>query len=166
MNQDQIIYQRTAQGETALMARRSDLGPALNSLLVLVNGKTTREDLMTLVTRLGAPANSLSMLEVGGYIQPRNAPGAPAAVTANDSPNKDVTITDTERRTKLYQHLIEAATQHLGLTGFIYHLKVEKAVTLQDLSNLVGPLGKAIAKAKGMETANAFMKIVRPLAIG
>ena len=34
MNQDQTIYQRTAQGETALMARRSDLGPALNSLLV------------------------------------------------------------------------------------------------------------------------------------
>ena len=164
MNQDQVIYQRTALGETALMARRSDLGPALNSLLVLVNGRTTREDLMTVVTRLGAPANSLSMLEVGGYIQPRNSSGAPVAIATGDTPDQAVTLTDTERRARLYQHLIGAAKQHLGLTGFIYHLKVEKAVTLEDLRDLVDPLGKAIAKAKGTETANAFMKIVQPLA--
>ena len=164
MNQDQIVYKRTSQGETELMARRSDLGPVLNSLLVLVNGKTTREDLMTVVTRLGAPANSLSMLEVGGYIQPLNARGAPAALTPDDSPNAEVTLTDTERRAKLYQHLSGAAKQHLGLTGFIYHLKVEKAVTLADLSDLVSPLGKAIAKAKGKDAANAFLKIVQPLA--
>ena len=166
MNQDQIVYKRTSQGETELMARRSDLGPVLNSLLVLVNGKTTREDLMTIVTRLGAPANSLSMLEVGGYIQPLNARGAPAALTPGDSPNAEVTLTDTERRAKLYQHLIGAAKQHLGLAGFIYHLKVEKAVTLEDLRDLVSPLGKAIAKAKGTDTANAFLKIVQPLAGG
>ena len=164
MNEGQMVYKRTSQGETELMARRSDLGPVLNSLLVLVNGKTTREDLMTVVTRLGAPANSLSMLEVGGYIQPLNARGAPAALTPGDSPNAEVTLTDTERRAKLYQHLIGAAKQHLGLAGFIYHMKVEKAVTLQDLSDLVGPLGKAIAKAKGKDAANVFLKIVQPLA--
>lgn len=166
MNDGQIVYKRTAQGETALMARRSDLGPVLNSLLVLVNGRATREDLMTVVTRLGAPANSLSMLEIGGYIQPLDARGAPAALAAGDPPHADMMLTDTERRARLYQHLIEAVKQNLGLTGFIYHLKVEKAVTLQDLSDLVVPLGKAIAKAKNPETANAFLKIVQPLAIG
>ena len=66
MNQDQIVYKRTSLGNKELMARHSDLGPVLNSLLVLVNGRATREDLMTLVTRLGAPANSRSMLETGG----------------------------------------------------------------------------------------------------
>ncbi len=166
MNDGQIVYKRTAQGETALLARRSDLGPVLNSLLVLVNGRTTRDDLMTVVTRLGAPANSLSMLEVGGYIGPLDTRGAPAALATGDSPNANLTLTDIERRARLYQHLIEAVKQHLGLTGFIYHLKVEKAVTLQDLSDLVGPLGKAIAKAKNPETSNAFLKIVQPLAIG
>ena len=88
----------------------------------------------------------------------------PAAPTAGGFPNADVTLTDIERRAKLYQHLIAAAKQHLGLTGFIFHLKVEKAVTLQELRGLVGPLGKAIAKAKDTETANAFLKIVQPLA--
>ena len=166
MNEGQMVYKRTSQGETELMARRSDLGPVLNSLLVLVNGKTTREDLMTLVTRLGAPANSLSMLEAGGYIQPLDVAGTHAALTAHDSPNGAVTLTDTERRARLYEHMIGAAKQHLGLTGFIYHLKVEKAVTLADLSALVIPLGKAIAKAKGTEAANAFLNIVRPLAVG
>ena len=166
MNASQIIYQRTPQGNKELMARRSDLGPMLNSLLVLVNGKTTQDDLMTVVTRLGAPANSLSMLEAGGYIQPLDAAGSHAALTPDDSPNGAVPLTDTERRARLYQHLIEATKQHLGLKGFIYHLKVEKAVTLADLSGLVIPLGAAIAKAKGTEAANAFLKIVRPLAVG
>ena len=166
MNEGQIVYKRTPQGNKELMARRSDLGPVLNSLLVLVNGKTTREDLMTLVTRLGAPANSLSMLEVGGYIGPLDSAGTRAAQTADDSLNGAAPLTDTERRAKLYQHLIGAAKQHLGLTGFIYHLKVEKAVTLEDLRDLVSPLGKAIAKAKGTDAANAFLKIVQPLAGG
>ena len=166
MNESQIVYRRTSLGNNELMARHSDFGPVLNSLLVLVNGETTREDLITLVTRLGAPANSLSMLEVGGYIQPLNARGAPAALTHGESPNAEVTLTDTERRAKLYQHMIGAAKQHLGLTGFIYHLKVEKAVTLEDLRELVSPLGKAIAKAKGKDAANAFLKIVQPLAGG
>lgn len=164
MNEGQIIYERTSQGETELMARRSDLGPVLNSLLVLVNGKTTRDDLMTVVTRLGAPANSLSMLEVGGYIEPFNGRGALAAPTPGDSPEAEVTLSDTERRARLYPHLIGAVKQHLGFAGFVYNLKVEKAVTLADLRDLVSPLGEAIAKAKGKDAANAFLKIAEPLA--
>ena len=164
MNEGQIIYELTSQGETELMARRSDLGPVLNSLLVLVNGKRTQDDLITVVTRLGAPTNSISMLEAGGYIQQLDAAGSRTALTPDDSPNGAVTLTDTERRARLYQHLIEAAKQHLGLKGFIYHLKVEKAVTLADLSDLVSPLGEAIAKAKGKDAANAFLKIAEPLA--
>ena len=164
MNEGQIIYELTSQGETELMARRADLGPVLNSLLVLVNGKRTQDDLITVVTRLGAPTNSISMLEAGGYIQQLDAAGSRTALTPDDSPNGAVTLTDTERRARLYQHLIEAAKQHLGLKGFIYHLKVEKAVTLADLSDLVSPLGEAIAKAKGKDAANAFLKIAEPLA--
>ena len=166
MNQDQIVYKRTSLGNKELMARHSDLGPVLNSLLVLVNGRATREDLMTLVTRLGAPANSRSMLETGGYIGPLDSAGTRAASPANDSPDGAVALTDTERRSRLYQHLIGAAKQHLGLTGFIYHVKVQKAATLEELSDLVSPLGKAIAKAKGTDAANAFLKIVQPLAGG
>ena len=166
MNESQIVYRRTSLGNNELMARHSDFGPVLNSLLVLVNGETTREDLMTLVTRLGAPANSLSMLEIGGYIGPLDSAGTRAAPPADNSPDGAVALTDTERRARLYQHLIGAAKQHLGLTGFIYHLKVEKAVTLADLRELVSPLGKAIAKAKGKDAANAFLKIVQPLAGG
>ena len=166
MNESQIVYKRTPQGNKELISRHSDLGPVLNSLLVLVNGRATRDDLMAVVTRLGAPASSINMLEAGGYIQPLDAAGSRTALTRDDSPNGAVPLTDTERRARLYQHLIEATKQHLGLKGFIYHLKVEKAVTLADLSGLVIPLGAAIAKAKGTEAANAFLKIVRPLAVG
>lgn len=166
MNEGQIVYKRTLQGNNELMARHSDLGPVLNSLLVLVNGRATRDDLMTVVTRLGAPANSINMLEAGGYIGPADAAGTRATLTAHDAPGSTAPLTDTERRARLYEHLIGAVKQHLGLTGFMYHLKVEKAVTLSDLNELIGPVGKAIAKARGAEAADAFLKIVKPLAPG
>ena len=66
---------------------------------------------MNVVTRLGAPASSISMLEVGGYILPVNAAGTPAP---NEAPNGEAAISETERRSRLYQHMIEAAKQPLA----------------------------------------------------
>ena len=159
---NRTVYTRTPLGNSELLARRSDLGPALNSLLVLVNGRTIQKDLMTVVERLGAPANSISMLETGGYIQQLGTGGLPEE-TAADLIQGAATPTDAHRLVLLYQHMIGAARQHLGVKGVFFHLKVEKAATLEDYRVLVDPLGNAIAKAKGMDTANAFLKVARSL---
>ena len=160
---NRTVYTRTPLGNSELLARRSDLGPALNSLLVLVNGRTTQKDLMTVVERLGAPANSINMLETGGYIQRLGARGLSAEPAAADSIQGAATPTDAQRLDLLYKHMIGAARQHLGVKGVFFHLKVEKAATLEDYRVLVDPLGNAIAKAKGMDTANAFLKVARSL---
>ena len=70
-------------------------------------------------------------------------------------------MSDADRSAKPYAHLIGAAKQHLGLKGFVYHLKVEKAVTLSERRALIEPLGEAIAKAKGMAAAKEFLEISR-----
>ena len=155
-----IVYARTPLGDIELMARRSDLGPVLNSLLVLVNGRTTQEELMVVVARLAAPANSISMLEAGGYIQRLGPVGSAVAVDPVDLVTA-LTLTDAERRAALYQHMIGAARQHLGIKGFYFHLMVEKAATLEDYLALLNPLGAAIAKAKGIDIANAFLKVAK-----
>jgi hypothetical protein len=159
MHGKQIVYARTPLGDTELMARRSDLGPALNSLLVLVNGQRTQEDLMTVVARFDAPTNSISRLETGGYIQRLGAAGLAFAVAPADSVNGAATPTDAKRRVLLYQHMIGAVREHLGMKGVFFHLKVEKATTLEDYLALLDPLGNAIAKAQGVDTANAFLKV-------
>ena len=176
------IYRRTPRGNAELEARRSSLGAALNSLLVLVNGERTQQELMTFVARHGGPDNSLQMLESDGYIELVNtatnsaasrqfesatesAENAALAVPAGQafaSPQKR--YSDTERRALLYKYLIGAVKKHLGLKGFFYHLKVEKAVTLAELLELVEPVGNAIAKAQGLVAANHFMAQGRQLA--
>ena len=103
-----------------------------------------------------------NMLETGGYIQRLGARGLPEE-TAADLIQGAATPTDVQRLDLLYKHMIGAARQHLGVKGVFFHLKVEKAATLEDYRVLVDPLGNAIAKAKGMDTANAFLKVARSL---
>ena len=60
--------------------------------------------------------------------------------------------------------VIKVTKKHLGLKGFLFHLKVEKAVTLAERRALIEPLAEAIAKAKGMAAANEFLEISREFA--
>ena len=60
--------------------------------------------------------------------------------------------------------VIEVTKKYLGLEGFIFHLKAEKAVTLAERRALIEPLAEAIATAKGMAAANEFLEISREFA--
>lgn len=181
MPQAQVIYRRTAHGSAELISRRPSLEPALNSLLLLVDGQRSGDELLRIVLRLGAPGDSLEKLQIGNYIQRvhRATEGVKAPILESaadtaqdealfelddepDSPKRK-TLTDAERRASLYKYLIEAVKKHLGLKGFIYHMKVEKAVTLAELLDLIDPLGNAIAKAQGLDAANRFMAQGRQL---
>ncbi len=185
MQEARKVYRRTTRGSAELVARRSSLGPALNSLLVLIDGQRTREELLAVASRLGAPDNCIDMLEAGEYIQPvkpandaaNDAAGAAlegGRKTAQDAPpdasagqataERQKELTDTERYALLYQYLIEAVKKHLGFKGFMYHLNVEKAVTLAELLELIDPVGDAIAKAQGLVEANRFIAKGRQLA--
>ena len=166
----QTIYARTRKGDEELKARQSQLGAVVNGMLMLVNGRRSRDDLMSVANRLGAPPDCLDELASRGLIELLTAPAAapapvtvPVAAAINRSPASGQ-MSDVDRSAKLYAHLIGAVKRHLGLKGFIYHLKVEKAVTLAERRALIEPLGEAIAKAKGMAAANEFLEISREFA--
>ncbi len=169
MEKAQTIYMRTQRGHAELKLRHSELGPVVNGLLMLVNGQRTVGELVSVAVKLGAPPDSISGLETGGYIEPAPvrlptgqtmpAPLTDAAPLLASRPAHDA-WSDNDRRAFLYQMLIDAAKKHLGLTGFLYHLKVEKAVTLQELRDLIAPLGEAITRSKGQRTAHDFLQKV------
>jgi hypothetical protein len=165
------VYSRTAQGNAELSLRRSNLDALMNGLLMLVNGRRTRADLLSVASHMGAPFDSIDTLKAQGFIElaprtglTRPAPlatdhGALEADYAASQPGGDEwMLTDAERTTRLHRLLTEAASQHLGLSGFLYHLKVEKAASLAELRKLVTPIGDAIARAKGSQVAGPFLQ--------
>ena len=162
----QTIYARTPKGDEELKARHSELGAVVNGLLMLVNGRRSRDDLMSVANRLGAPPDCLDQLISRGFIELPAAP-APVAVAVAAPMDRSSAVgpmSDADCSEKLYAHLIGAAEQHLGLKGFLYHLKVEKAVTLAERRALIEPLGEAIAKAKGLAAAKEFFETSREFA--
>jgi hypothetical protein len=160
MDGGQTIYLRTPLGNAELKVRRSELGAVANGVLMLVNGQRSRDDLLAVVLRLGAASDSLDMLQAKGYISATNG-SAPAPAVA---PLAASGLSDNECRARLYEHLIGAAKTHLGLKGFAHHMKIEKAVSLEDLRGLVQPLGEAVAKSKGLAAANEFLEKARVFA--
>jgi hypothetical protein len=171
-----MIYTRTDKGNEELGARRSALGARLNSVLFLVDGKRTREDIDDIVKRLGNPADSVDQLLADGYIRVLEKPPAPAQAAIADSgfphsgaphtsPPPTHSEADSALQGKLYQHLIAAAKKYLGMRGFMFHLKIEKAIDLPELRALITPMSEAIAKSKGMVTANSFIAEIRALGL-
>jgi hypothetical protein len=155
-----MIYTRTEKGKEEVGARRHALDARLNSVLFLVDGKRTRDDINLLVKRLGNPADSLDRLVEGGYVQTVEKPPAPAKVADSATHSR----ADSDLQNVLYQHLIAAAKKHLGMRGFMFHLKIEKAVDLTELRALITPMSEAIAKSQGLATANRFVAEVEALA--
>jgi hypothetical protein len=174
-----MIYTRTDKGHGEVGARRPVLSARLNSVLFLVDGKRTRDDIDALVKRLGNPADSLDQLVEGGYVQFVEKPPVPVPVqvTVADGAVPDTgdpvhssmlpthSLADSALQNVLYQHLIAAAKKYLGMRGFMFHLKIEKAIDLPELRALITPMSEAIAKSKGMSTANSFIAEIRALGL-
>ena len=156
MNNTLAIYTRTERGNAELIARKSALGAAANSLLVLIDGVRKRGELLAVLQRQGSPAEFLDNLHSGGYIEERAGRNSATPVVPGGEPS------DAEKRATLYEELIAAAKAHLGLKGFMLHIKIEKAGSLEELRALVAPVSEAIAKASGMAPANAFLQKMRP----
>ena len=162
-----MIYNRTEKGNEEVGTRRHTLDARLNSVLFLVDGKRTRDDLILLVKRLGNPADSLDRLVEGGYVHLVEKPPPPTRAAASAAKNPAGSVpssivpthsrADSDLQNVLYQHLIAAARKYLGIKGFMFHLKIEKAVDLIELRALITPMSEAIAKSKGLATANGFI---------
>ncbi len=168
------IYGRTPKGNDELRLRHSQLGPVVNGLLMLVNGQRSHYDLIDIGRRLSAPVDCLDLLLAHGFIElaPQSQSqaaaltetAAPVSTASPASPASTGTLeSDSERRAALYVHLISAVKTNLGLRGFSFHLKVEKAVTLAELRALVSPVAEAIAAAKGATARGDFLRAANQL---
>lgn len=80
-----LAYRKSAKGVEAIANRQSGLAPKLRSVLIMVDGKKTGEDLYKVCTALGDAQAMLAELVTGALIEPVTG-GSVAAVSSAGAP--------------------------------------------------------------------------------
>lgn len=166
-----LTYDKTEKGREEILSRKYQIATRLRSLLVMVDGKHNRQQLLEKVAGLGINETHLDELINSGFIEGKTqsdalvseAEAAPAPVIAQTEQASSAQLTETtpqlsdsERFQAIYQFYTETIKANLGLRGFTLQLKVEKAANLDDFRELRTTYLEAVIKAKGREMARAL----------
>lgn len=163
-----IIYDKTPKGREEITTRKYQLAPRMRSLLVMVDGKQSKNDLLKKIIGLGlSEQNILDLLEQEFIVVSNIAASAnlteaeittvPADAIAQKSIADATPLSKDEdaarRFREVYNFFNETIKSNLGLRGFGLQMKVERAGNLQDFLELRRPYLEAILNAKGKEMA-------------
>lgn len=167
---DKFIFDKTDKGREEIATRKYGLAPRMRSLLVLVDGKKNKAELIKKVAGLGLNGQSIDELVENNFIE--NTSGAPAAAPipvvaatpaapvespAPPAPEpveiipEPVKIIGPDELAALHTFLNETIKSTIGLRGFSLQQKAEHATTLDDFRDLRQPYLEAVLKAKGRE---------------
>ena len=155
------IYDKTAKGKEEIATRRHQLATRLRTLLVLVDGRRTEEELLRNVAGLGLGASALAELVEHGYIvlatsyaslaEPSPAEPGPAQPPVPEP-------AQIAQFQSVYDFYNKTIKNTIGLRGFTLQLKVEKASSVAELRELRQAYIEAVQKARGSETAAALAR--------
>jgi hypothetical protein len=161
----QRIFDKTDKGREEIATRTHRLAPRLRTLLLLVDGKQTTEQLLQKIT--GLDEQSVNELLDGGFIQeivntadsttndttsesvalPDPTTDEPAI---EDSDDVQFAVADGETKFQVIQRFYtETIRATLGLRGYNLQAKAEQAQSFEDLKALYAPYLAAALKAKG-----------------
>lgn len=171
------VLDKTEKGRSEIATRSHHLTSRLRTLLLLVDGKTSHDQLLKTVSGLGMNSHHLQELIDQGFITSRTENGEAALEPVTDlrvrpdnepiHPPVQTLNEETEPAAadgKSLSAQIQAAHQfynetikaHIGLRGIGLQLKVERAATLEDYRALRQPFLDAVLKHKGEEVASAL----------
>lgn len=175
-----LVYDKTDKGREEIATRRYQLAPRLRTLLVIVDGKQSEDDLLKKTAGLGLNQQSINDLIDQQFIAVAAAPAAtvpatspatetgrenPAVITAVESgpdsvlglgKDSDAALDDADRFQAVYNFFNETIKSTLGLRGFTLQMKVERAASLEDFRDLRRPYLEAVQKTKGNEMARSL----------
>jgi hypothetical protein len=165
-----VIYDKTEKGREEVATRKYQLAPRMRSLLVMVDGKQSVNDLLKKIIGLGLNEHSIQELvdqelivEISVSVATQvlvaaadnndrpaevrsqsNLPSVPIAMSAEE---------EARRFRDVYNFFNETVKSNLGLRGFTLQLKVERAGNIQDFIELRRQFIEAIFNSKGREVA-------------
>ena len=149
------IYVKTPLGVEEIQNRKLHLAPRLRTMLIMVDGRKSVAALKEDAAKFGCPDDFIETLLAAGLIVKTGAaqstaasvavPGVPSAAPAEAPP-----ALDEYAKFRLAKDFMNnAVVNSLGIKGFFFTLKLERAGTVDDLRGLVKPFQDAITKASG-----------------
>ena len=154
-----MIWAKTDAGRREIAARDLVKDRSQRNLLLLINGTTSDEKLLSGVA--GVTADDFAALEALGLIARLQTPVASSArapaTTPVDSVDIDVGGLDYAVLRSAIGRLI---SKELGLRGFALTMVLEESLTVADLKGVAQRLIKQIDERKGQEAAAAARKVL------
>jgi hypothetical protein len=158
------IYDKTAKGKEEIATRKYQLAPRLRTLLVLIDGHRSEDELLRNVAGLGLTADALDQLLTQQFVVPAasyatltepRVPAPPVAppLAAPAPPPRPIA-----QFQSIYDFYNKTIKSNIGLRGFTLQLKVEKAGSVEELRALRDPYMTALHKAKGADVATALAR--------
>jgi hypothetical protein len=168
-----IIFDKTERGRTEIATRGQSVAPRLRTLLLLVDGKTSSDELLRKVAGLGLGQEHLDELLQAGLIQasadsgntgnPGNSAAAVEAPPVKNVPPPAAPLSAEQvlppgqtQFEAIYHFYNDTIKSMIGLRGYGLQLKVERASSIQDFRELRQQYLEAVLKAKGEEIARSL----------
>lgn len=149
------VFDKTGKGREEIATRKYHLAPRLRTLLVLVDGKQNKEDLLKKVAGIGLGAESIDELFHQGFIE--IASGATPEESAATRPLSASGLPEGGNQLQAIRHFYtETIKSTVGLRGYGLQLKVEKAASIDDFRALRQLYLDAVLKAKGNDVARSL----------
>ncbi len=156
------VFDKTEKGREEIATRKHHLAPRLRTLLVLIDGKQSKEELLKKVAGIGLGEEGLEELTNNGFIEIPAASQAAAMPGSAAPPEKpalqaEAILPEGENQFQaVYHFYTETIKSTIGLRGYGLQLKVEKASSIDDFRALRQPYLEAVLKAKGNEMARSL----------
>lgn len=167
------ILDKTDKGREEIATRKYHLAARSRTLLVLIDGKHSMEEILKQISGLGLNEQNVNELLDNGFVHdvestrkrlsipaetPTNAePSTDIALPAMHIPNAGSILPPGENQFQaLYNFYTSTIKNTIGLRGYGLQLKIERASSVDDFRNLRATYLEAVQKAKGSEMARSL----------
>lgn len=158
------IYRKTAKGHGEIETRANRLSPRMRSMLILVNGSRSDDDLRGMIAQ--QCDETLAALLADGYIEPVGRAEPPTANVAPPAPPRPVPVPARSvapaapvrlpDHATLRREVVRALTDQLGPMGETLAIRIERSRDFAELKPLIENAVQAIGNVRGSAAAAAF----------
>jgi len=161
--QSQLMPAKTEQGRAEIESRSRKLQGGLRSLLLLVDGRRSIAELQELAKRLNAPEDALHQLLSLELISGEMAAAQPSI---GEPANEPIAPQENgiNRYGILYALMTDLVREQLGVRGYFFQLKLERAEDDAALEGLLPELQAALAKKTSPQGAASSIARIRAAA--
>ena len=157
---------KTDKGREEIATRQHHLAPRMRTLLLLIDGKRTVEELLDKATGIGLGEQHIQELLDAEFIVDKTPPPPPPAVEPEPPTEEEIASKDAQILELLYEFYTEGIKTSIGLRGYALQAKVERAQSLKDFEELRVPFLESVLRMQGEAETRRLRDQLMPLLSG